>query len=462
MHRTVVLNCVGLTPALIGEYTPRLREFLARGRGVSVASLLPALTCAVQATYLTGHLPRDHGIVANGWYDRDEADVKFWKQSSHLVQRPRVWDVAKKIDPNFTSANICWWYAMYSDADYTVTPRPMYLADGRKLPDCWTHPATLRDDLQRTLGPFPLFKFWGPLTSIESTRWIADAALHVEDKFHPTLSFVYLPHLDYVLQRVGPDLSHRDVQKDLQQLDNVAGYLIDSYTRAGCRVIVLSEYGISKVHRPVHLNRVLREHGLLTVRVERGREILDAGASRAFVVADHQVAHVYVKEPDLLPRVQELLSAQPGVAQVLDETTQHEVGLDHPRSGDLIALADPDAWFTYYFWMDDTVAPDYARTVDIHRKPGYDPVELFLDPHLNPRMLRVGMKLLRRKLGFRGLLDVIPLDASLVKGSHGVAPSSPDHGPLFISSEPDLLRNEIIKPTDVFGLILEHLNAKSE
>lgn len=455
MHKTVVLNAVGLTPALIGEHTPRLGEFANSGLTASIGHVLPAVTTTVQSTYLTGTWPAEHGIVSNGWYFRDECEIKFWKQSNKLVQRPKIWEAARKIDPSFTCANICWWYNMYSSADYAVTPRPMYPADGRKVPDCWTHPPELRQWLQSELGQFPLFQFWGPATSINATRWIADAAIKVDERFNPTLSLVYLPHLDYGLQRAGT--TPADIPQDLRELDAECGKLIDHFTRRGARVIVLSEYGIMPVSRPVHLNRVLRERGLLTVRDEMGHEVLDAGESRAFAVADHQVAHVYVSDASALGEVKSLLQSTAGVETVLDESGKREQHLDHPRAGELVAVAAPDAWFTYYYWMDDARAPDFARTVDIHRKPGYDPVELFLDPALKAPKAKIAWTLAKRKLGFRSLLDVIPLEASLVRGSHGRAPASRELGPLLITNHnlPGGMRE--LAATDVFQTILGHL-----
>jgi predicted AlkP superfamily pyrophosphatase or phosphodiesterase len=457
VHQTIVINAVGLTPALIGEHTPRLRAFRDAGRLATVGSVLPAVTTAVQSTYLTGAWPDEHGIVGNGWYFREECEVHFWKQADPLVQRPRVWEMTRKIDPAFTCANLFWWYAMYSSADYTVTPRPMYLADGRKLPDVWTNPPDLRSSLQAELGQFPLFKFWGPATSIECTQWIAEAAMRVDRRFNPTLSLIYLPHLDYCLQRRGPDAAAS--AGDLRELDAVCGTLLDHFQSRGARVIILSEYGMSAVSKPVHLNRVLRERGLLTVREERGRELLDAGASGAFAVADHQVAHVYVKDRAKLAEVRELLEKTPGVERVLDEQGKREFHLDHPRAGELVAIAEPESWFTYYYWLDESRSPDFAHTVDIHRKPGYDPAELFIDPKLKMPKAKIAATLLKRKLGFRSLLDVIPTDASLVRGSHGRFARTAADGPLLMTGETGLLEKNYIAPADVCGLILKHLFA---
>jgi predicted AlkP superfamily pyrophosphatase or phosphodiesterase len=455
MRKTVVLNVVGLSPGLLGPPTPALSAFISKGRLATIAEVTPAVTCTAQATYFTGVYPDAHGIVANGWYFADECEVKFWRQSNKLVTAPKLWDRAREIDPAFTCANYFGWYNMYSSVDYSVTPRPMYPADGRKLPDIYTQPAALRDDLQAKLGTFPLFDFWGPRTSIKSSRWIADSAKMADQRYNPTLSLVYLPHLDYNLQRLGP--GDPAIAADLKQIDEVCADLIQHFESQDARVIVLSEYGIAAVSQPVHLNRILRERGLIAVREELGRELLDAGASAAFAVADHQVAHIYVNDPNRLDEVRALIEQTPGVERVLAAEGKQELHLDHSRSGDLVAIAAPDAWFTYYYWLDDARAPDFARTVDIHRKPGYDPVELFLDPALRLPKLKVGLKLAKKMLGFRYLMDVIPLDATLVKGSHGRPADNSADGPLLASNDPELLQRDSVAAGDVCGIILDHL-----
>jgi len=243
---------------------------------------------------------------------------------------------------------------------------------------------------------------------------------------------------------------------DVVALDQVCGELIEAAQRAGAHVIVLSEYGITPVSNPVHINRALREAGFIQVREELGRELLDAGASSAFAVADHQIAHVYVA-PGRVREVQALLEALPGVERVLDEAGKREFGLDHPRSGELVAIARADSWFTYYYFLNEERAPDFARTVDIHRKPGYDPVELFIDPRLRLPRARIVWRLAQKTLGFRYTMDVISLDASLVKGSHGRPCEDAALGPLLISSLPELLPEHSVAATDVKNLILEHL-----
>ena len=457
MKKTVVINVVGLSSRLIGPHTPKLQRWMQAGQLATIQPVLPAVTCTAQSTYLTGQWPSETGIVANGWYFRDDCEIKFWRQSNKLVQTPKIWDVARQIDPSFTCANLFWWYNMYSTADYTVTPRPMYPADGRKLPDIYTQPANLRPQLQTELGQFPLFKFWGPATSIASSQWIANSAKWVEQRVHPTLTLIYLPHLDYCLQKVGCDPDQ--IAQDLNEIDDLCGDLIDFYENQGAQVIVLSEYGITPVNKPVHINRLLRDAGLLQVREELGLEILDAGASQAFAVADHQLAHVYINDPAVLSTVQQLLEQADGIDYVLDEAGKREYHLDHDRAGELVAVAEPAAWFTYYYWLDDSRAPDFARTVDIHRKPGYDPVELFIDPAFNAPKLKVAAKLLKKQLGFRYLMDVIPLDATLVKGSHGHLTLQPSDCPVFITRQRDLMRQESITAVDVFPLMLAHLQA---
>lgn len=454
MTPTLVLNVVGLTPGLL-KHAPNLQALATQGAVRPLTTVLPAVTTTVQSTMLTGTLPREHGIVANGWYFRDLSEIWLWRQSNRLVQGEKVWEAAKRRNPAFTCAKLFWWYNMYADVDFAVTPRPMYLADGRKLPDIHTHPAGLRDELQGALGPFPLFRFWGPGADIESSRWIAASALHLLDRQQPTLTLVYLPHLDYDLQRFGPN--HPGIPAQVAAVDALCGPLIEKARSLGAHVVVLSEYGITEVSRPVHINRALRENGWLKVRLEQGREQLDAGASDAFAIADHQIAHVHVSRSELLPEVMACLRTLPGVETVLDEAGKRAAGLDHPRSGELVAVAKADSWFTYYHFLDDARAPDFARTVEIHRKPGYDPVELLIDPQIRFPKLAVASRLARKFLGMRYLMDVIGLDASLVRGSHGRPTDRPEDGPLFITTAPELVPDGPVPAVLVKQVLLDHL-----
>ena len=448
MKKTVVIDIVGLSSSLIGEHTPFLKNYISTRNLTTIAPVLPALTTSSQSTYLTGKWPAEHGIVGNGWYDREDCEVKFWKQSNKLVHAEKIWERAKKEDPTFTCSNMFWWYNMYLTADYSVTPRPNYLADGRKMPDCYSHPAELRDELQQKLGQFPLFSFWGPGANIKSTQWIADASKLTDDRYNPTLTLIYLPHLDYCLQKFGPDLTK--ISKELGEVDTVVRELVEFYTKKGASIILLSEYGIMPVSTPIHLNRLFRENGLLGIRIERCLELLDPGASKAFVVADHQIAHVYINDESVTEKVKELLAKVSGIELILDREAQKKYNINHERAGEFVLVADEESWFTYYFWLDDAVAPDYARVVDIHKKPGYDPVEMFMTSKA-----RAGYKLLRKKTGLRYVMDVIPLDATLIKGSHGRINTPVEFHPVLVT---DSKQNEKLVGTDVYDIIWNQLH----
>ncbi|MFO1500414.1 MAG: alkaline phosphatase family protein [Verrucomicrobiota bacterium] len=458
MRRTAVINVVGLSQALIGPATPHLATFAKSSRCLTIAPALPAVTCPAQANYLTGLTPAKHGIVGNGWYDRALAEVQFWKQSNHLVGGRKLWEDLRATNPGFTCAKLFWWYNMYSSADYSITPRPAYPADGRKVFDIYTWPSSIRPAIKEDLGEFPFPAFWGPAAGLDSagfkadaaTRWIAASAKWIEQKYQPTLALVYLPHLDYNLQRLGP--VDPKIRRDLALIDQIVGDLVAFYESRSIQVVLLSEYGIGPVDRPVHLNRLFRQQGWLALKEELGLELLDAGASKVLAVADHQVAHVYLNDPAIKPQVCELLRSLKGIEQIAADRDRAALGLDHPRAGDIVAIAEPDAWFTYYYWLDDAVAPDFARTVDIHRKPGYDPVELFVDPALRWVQLKIAARLLQKKLGFRMLMDVIPLDARLVRGSHG-RPSAPADGPLLMAKGDLAPAADRIDSTDVYHIL---------
>jgi predicted AlkP superfamily pyrophosphatase or phosphodiesterase len=454
VQRTAIINVVGLTSRLLGANAPRMTKFAERHGVIPVEPVVPAVTCTAQATYLTGLPPAGHGAVANGWYDREFDEHRFWKQSERIVGGAKLWEVLRESDPEYTCAKLFWWYNMASTADFTITPRPIYCADGNKVFDIYTQPMGMRDRVKRDLGDFPFPSFWGPRAGLPSSKWIAESAKWVEDRYWPSLSLVYLPHLDYNFQRLGS--SHPDVAKDVEQIDGIVGGLIDFYEKRGIEVVLLSEYGITDVEQPVHLNRVFREKGWITIKDELGTEILDLGQSRAFAIADHQVAHVYLNDFSIKEEVRATLESTPGVEHVLEGYALHRAGLDHERSGDFVVISDAKSWFTYYYWDDDSMAPDFARTVDIHRKCGYDPVELFLDPEIKAPKLRVAAKLLLKKLGQRTLFDFIPLNADLVKGSHGRIPDDELDYPVLVGSFPNRQEGAVVESTEVFRLLLEH------
>jgi predicted AlkP superfamily pyrophosphatase or phosphodiesterase len=450
MSRLVVLDIVGLTPRLLA-HMPRLAAVADRGFQAPLGTVLPAVTCSVQSTFLTGETPAGHGVVGNGWYFRELGEVFLWRQHNALVGGDKLWDALRRRRPGSTVANVCWWYAMGADVDWTVTPRPIYYADGRKEPDCYTDPPSLHDELP----PFPLFNYWGPGAGLASSDWICKAAEQIMAAHNPDLTLVYVPHLDYDLQRYGP--SSPQAEKAATELDAILGPLLDAAFARDATVVVLSEYGITDVSRPVHINRALRAEGLLRVHTQAGMEYLDPWTSRAFAVADHQIAHVYVRSPRDVAAVAKICAALPGVDQVLDSEDQLRYGIGHPRSGELVLVAEPDAWFTYYYWLREQSAPDFARLVEIHRKPGYDPAELFFDPAAPAAAKRrAAVALARKKLGMRYLMNVIGLDpgADAVRGSHGRLPSSADDAPVLLCSDPAAAR-PFVAATEVKDLLLD-------
>jgi predicted AlkP superfamily pyrophosphatase or phosphodiesterase len=453
MQKTVVINIVGLSTSVIGEYTPFLQKYITRNSLTLIKPAFPALTTTAQSNYVTGKNPDEHGIVGNGWYDREACEVKFWKQSNKLVEAEKIWEAAKRKDPSFTCSKMFWWYNMYSSADFSATPRPQYHSDGVKLPDCYTQPANLREKLQAKLGTFPLFKFWGPTTSIASSKWIADASIEVDKENNPTLTLIYLPHLDYCLQKFGVDFAK--IGTDLKEIDALVEQLVNHYDQQDTSIILLSEYGINEVNKPIHINRILRENGLLAIRNESGHELLDCGASKAFAVADHQIAHIYINDLKEKARIKSILENIEGVDLIMDEAEKIKHKINNKRAGDFILMAKQNCWFTYYYWLDDRLAPDFARSVDIHNKPGYDPVEMFMNP-ANPFIkLRAAYKLARKLLGFRYRMDVISLDACLIKGSHGSFNVEKEFYPVLISNQK--FQKSEVSSTDIYKIIWESL-----
>ena len=453
MKRLALIDVVGLTTGLIQQHGTFLKKWSEHKSVSTFEPAFPAVTTTAQSTYLTGAPPSEHGIVGNGWYDRIDAEHKFWKQSNHLVRGEKVWETLKKENPDFTCAKLFWWYNMYSSADYTITPRPMYPADGRKVFDVYTQPMGMREEIKADLGDFPFFTFWGPKAGIPCSQWIANSTKWVEEKHQPDLNLIYLPHLDYILQQEGP--GGENVPSEFKKIEDLLEDLITYLEARDIEVMIVSEYGISEVNHPIHLNRLFRQEGWITIKDELGKEQLDLGASKVFAIADHQVAHIYLNDLSLKDQVRSLLENTPGIESVHDGQAEFGSGLGGERGGDLIVESTSEAWFTYYYWLDDAVAPDFARCIDIHRKCGYDPAELFIDPAIKLPPLKIAQFLLKKKLGFRTLMDIIPLDASLVKGSHGRRNVPPEEQPLFIGQE------QITEATAVHSQILKHFSAPS-
>jgi predicted AlkP superfamily pyrophosphatase or phosphodiesterase len=477
MQPLVILNTVGLTSRLL-PLAPRLHALAQGGWSRPLHEVLPAVTCTAQASMLTGKLPQEHGIVGNGWLYRDTMEVRFWQQSNRLIQAEPVYATARKRaaeqNKTFTCAKLFWWFNQGAAVDLAVTPKPHYGADGSKAFDVQSYPEDWAPMRSAKLGAFPFPSFWGPMAGLPCTQWIARCAAEalLTEGGPPQLTLVYLPHLDYEPQRLGPKAC--DWKKLVGELDAACEPVLDAAKRVGAAVWVVNEYTHGDVNQPIYLNRILRQANLLTARDGPFGEQLETYASTAFAVCDHQMAHVYLHKdaqtehgyiparPKYVPAcVRDLIALQPGVDRVYAGEERAEIGLNHARAGDLVVLAKPNAWFAYPFWLDDRRAPDYARTVDIHRKPGYDPCELFFDPKLLWGKGRAIGKVLMKKLGLRTLVDVIPLDASLVKGSHGLCVSDPDDKPVFISSgpQPDSV---VVRQTEIRDRILQHFGLRDE
>ncbi len=435
----VLLSIPGLRGKDV-DAMPRLRALTQNGDRAELAATFPAVTCPVQANMTTGLPPSEHGVVANGFFWRDrgptEARVEMWTSPNACIQRPQLWDILHEKSPGVTSAV---WFPLHAKecgADYVCTPAPIHNPDGSESLWCYTLPASLYGELVEELGHFPLQHFWGPIANIKSTAWIVSSAIRAAEQFRPNLFYVYLPHLDYAAQKHGPDSP--EAAKAVADLDAEIGRLIDGFAAAYGDAtplwLVASEYAITPVDHVLYPNRVLREVGLLTVRSSDAGEVIDFAASAAWALVDHQFSHVFVRDGDTttLRRVAELMRFQTGVAEVFEPRHAAQYDLVHPNSGELVVVSEPTSWQAYYWWNDDAAAPTFARTVDIHRKPGYDPVELFFDP----------------------VTKGIPLNASLVKGSHGAPPIDPSQRGVLLSSDRGVFVEGPTADTDVADIVL--------
>jgi predicted AlkP superfamily pyrophosphatase or phosphodiesterase len=434
MKHSIVLDIVGLEHEhLDSGLIPNIANIAQSGEVASLEPVFPAVTCTVQASILSGKYPQDHGIVANGLYDRDTYSVSFWEQPSSLVKTERAWDIARRNGAR--TAALFWQNTMYANSDIVVTPRPIHL-DDKMVMWCYSKPAGYYEKLKEKFGEFDLASYWGPLASANSSKWIANAAEYTLENERPNMLFVYIPHVDYSAQRFGKDAPQ--VRDDIKKADEIVGRLVDMASKMGIidqvQFTIVSEYGFNAVKGAVPLNLVLRDAGLLSVRTICGKEYLDFEYSKAFAMVDHQAAHIFAKD-GFAGEARKVLEATAGVDRVLDGEGKKKLGIDHSRSGELVAIAERDRWFSYYWWHDENAAPDFARRVDIHRKPGYDPVELFFDPKTRS----------------------IPLDPSLVKGSHGRPPDpATGEGLAFYASNirHGIAKSGVVKCTDIMQYLM--------
>jgi predicted AlkP superfamily pyrophosphatase or phosphodiesterase len=439
-ERVILLSIPGLREKDVAVMR-KLRGLMAGGEIADLAPSFPAVTCPVQASMTTGQPPRDHGVVANGYYWRDRREVEMWTSPNDVIQKPQIWDLLSHHESELTSAV---WFPLHAkgcEADYVCTPAPIHNPDGTESLWCYTRPLELYGELRDRLGHFPLQHFWGPMANIKSTAWIVDSAVHTASQNHPDFFYIYLPHLDYAAQRTGPDSAAAD--QAVADLDEQIGRLADGFRAAyGGNLVWLAagEYTIVPVSHVTYPNRILREAGLLAVREAPDGEHIDLSASRAWALADHQLSHVFVADRDqaTIDRVVELFRGQRGIAEVLAADELSRYNLDHPHSGDVVLVSTPDSWQAYYYWLAEDRAPAFARTVDIHRKPGYDPVELFFDPATKS----------------------VPLDASLVKGSHGAPAVESRQRTVMLASQPGLFPPGNLADRDVFGIVLNIFGMK--
>jgi predicted AlkP superfamily pyrophosphatase or phosphodiesterase len=433
--QVVLLSIPGLREQDIAAM-PNLARLAAAGEQTALVPSFPCVTCPVQAAMTTGVLPNEHGVVANGFYWRDKQEIEMWTAWNDCIQRPQIWDLLHERDPSISSAV---WFPLHSKgcgADYICTPAPIHNPDGTESLWCYTKPTELYGELRDTLGHFPLQHFWGPIANIKSSAWIVDSAIHAARTWKPNFFYIYLTHLDYAAQKNGPDSP--EAKAALVALDEVLGKLFGEFRKIYSAHeplwLVASEYAIVPVDHVSYPNQVLREAGLLKVTTRDDGEYLDLAESMAWALVDHQFSHVFVRDrdPATIRRVAELFRGREGIAEVLLAPEQEAYGIKHERSGDVVLVSTPNSWQAYYYWLDDARAPGFARTVDIHRKPGYDPVELFFDP------------------ATKG----IPLNANLVRGSHGAPAREPFQRGVIVSSERGVLVGNALADTDVSDLVL--------
>jgi len=433
----VLLSLPGLRPQDL-DSMPNLQAQMAAGEKSTIVPSFPGVTCSVQVNMTTGAPPAYHGVVANGFYWRDKQEVEMWTAWNEVIQKPQIWEMLHNHDSSLTSAV---WFPMLSKgckADYICTPAPIHNPDGSESLWCYTKPTELYGELRDMLGHFPLQNFWGPLSSIKSGAWIVDSAIEGAKRFKPNFFYIYLPHLDYAPQKYGPDSP--ELAAALKELDEVLGRLFAGFREAygtDPLWLVASEYTIVPVNHVLYPNRLLRDAGFLDVKQEpgeQGGELIDFEKSDAWALVDHQFSHVFVRErtADMVSRVAEVFRGQMGVDEVLVGEDLKKYDLNHERSGDIVVVSAPYSWQAYYYWLDDAKAPSFARTVDIHRKPGYDPVEMFIDP------------------ATRG----IPLDATLIRGSHGAPAKDPSQRGVILSSQPGTLVGQVMSDTDIADLVL--------
>jgi predicted AlkP superfamily pyrophosphatase or phosphodiesterase len=426
-----LLNVAALSPSEIGLETPNLSALKSSGGLRPLIAPQPALTCTSHATMITGLSPREHGVVGNGWYEASHKKIFNWGRSDGLVSGEKLWEAAQRRDSSFKTANLFWRFCTHADCDLTLTERPTYFANGRKGADIYSSSDSFRRETIERFGPFPFFHFWGPKAELASSEWILKVTEHLLDQRRHRLIMCYAPGLDYDGQRFGPRSTQ--ARSTLSRGDALIGETIERARSAGYDVAIVSDYGFTEVTRPIFLNRVLRQSGYVEVDHAANGELLEPGASRAFAVCDNQAAHIYVRDEKDIEAVKTLLIETEGVRSVLGPDVDESPCLGHSRSGTLLAIADPDAWFAYPYWLEEEHAPDFASCVDIFNKPGFDPCEMLLREGVGGG-LHLAKRFLQMKLGIRAPFDVISTRYDRIRGVRNIAPRRPEEGATLISS----------------------------
>ena len=418
-----ILDIVGLDVSHLDSRSPscpNILDLIAKDGDFGLMTpVFPAVTCTVQSSITTGKYPQEHGIVSNGMFDKENLQTLFWEQSTNLVQSQKAWDVIKEQNSKLKTAMLFWQNSLYTNNDIVISPRPIHLETGQMDLWCYSKPVNYYETIMDKLGEFNLMNYWGPFASIKSTEWIAKSVQYTVENEKPNLLYAYFPQLDYSVQKHGK--SSVQVQDDLRKVDNCIGSIIESTKKSGIfdqtQFLLLSEYSFNDVNGAIPINRILRDKELLKVRTIKNKEYIDYEYSEAFAMVDHQVAHIYLNKfgKSKINVIKKILEDVSGIEKICDDEEKSNLHINHNRSGDLIAIADRDKWFSYYWWYEEQTttnnlsgnesenpiqtdkAPTFTKTVDIHRKPGYDPLDLYIDS--------------QRKS--------ISTDVSLIKGSHG-------------------------------------------
>jgi predicted AlkP superfamily pyrophosphatase or phosphodiesterase len=405
--RVCVIDMPGLSRSLLSHVPSNsaLGQWIGQRQIAGLTPTFPAVTCSVQASLTTGRPPAEHGIIANGLptfrFPQDQQfvdasnfasfrkQISFWEQSNQFLDVPRFWTGKYKTALLFFQNSMPGFVEpLKPAADIVLTPKPDHSPDGKLISLCWSEPRDLVPKLFAQFGPFPLMNYWGPMSNIASSKWIAKASAWIWEQLTPRLQWVYIPHLDYDCQRFGP--SSPAAAQAVLNAATALEPLVAAVQQSGGKIVLLSEYAFRDVSECVSPNRLLTEAGLLVTRDAPEGKLIDYERSSAIAMADHQIAHVYLRDESARNRVRDVFLSQPHLT-VADR-------LPHRRSGDLILRAAPQAWLDYRWWTSPSDAPSFAKMVDIHRKPGYDPLELFWDRPTNGTSQ----------------------DSALIRGSHGL------------------------------------------